>query len=265
MKKSNLEKSTPDSKKESFWLSFKGFVLYGAIILCIWMAYIGLNQKIFGSLNKAGTAGDSFGGLTALFSGLAFAGLIFTLLVQRRELELQRTELGLLVEAQDQTTEQLQSTAEQVRKQSDFIERQIFESNFFQMLRSFNSFLETIERMEGAGQRLRTVKGANALAVILRKFDSLESLPGRDFSSQYNIFYKTNIHDLGPFFRQIYQILKYVSDSNVDNKKFYSNILRAQMSSAELTLLAYNLQSKYGSEKMAPLMYEFDFLKHRNQ
>ena len=34
-----------------------------------------------------------FGGLTSLFSGLAFAGLIYTINLQRRELQLQRKEL----------------------------------------------------------------------------------------------------------------------------------------------------------------------------
>ena len=47
------------------------------------------------SIEKAGQFGDSFGILTALFSGLAFSGLIITILLQRKELELQRKELRL--------------------------------------------------------------------------------------------------------------------------------------------------------------------------
>ena len=42
-----------------------------------------------------GTFGDMFGAVNALFSGLAFAGLIYTAMMQREELELQREELGL--------------------------------------------------------------------------------------------------------------------------------------------------------------------------
>lgn len=45
--------------------------------------------------NYFGTFGDSFGVLTCLFSGLAFAGMIITLLMQREELSLQREELEL--------------------------------------------------------------------------------------------------------------------------------------------------------------------------
>ncbi|MDX5362718.1 MAG: hypothetical protein LPJ91_00990 [Pseudazoarcus pumilus] len=45
------------------------------------------------SLNKSGVFGDSFGALTALFSGLAFSGMIVTVTLQRNELSLQRKEL----------------------------------------------------------------------------------------------------------------------------------------------------------------------------
>lgn len=52
-----------------------------------------------------GQFGDIFGGVNALFTGLAFAGVIYTILLQRRELELQRDELRL-------TREELRRSAE---------------------------------------------------------------------------------------------------------------------------------------------------------
>ena len=42
-----------------------------------------------------GQFGDVFGAVNALFSGLAFAGLIYTVFLQREELSLQRKELEL--------------------------------------------------------------------------------------------------------------------------------------------------------------------------
>jgi hypothetical protein len=45
------------------------------------------------SVSNAGVFGDSFGILTSLFSGLAFSGMIITILLQRDELRLQRYEL----------------------------------------------------------------------------------------------------------------------------------------------------------------------------
>lgn len=46
-------------------------------------------------LQGAGQFGDLFGAVNTLFSGLAFAGLIYTALLQRSELSLQRKELSL--------------------------------------------------------------------------------------------------------------------------------------------------------------------------
>lgn len=45
------------------------------------------------SIAQAGVFGDSFGVLTSLFSGLAFSGMIITILLQKEELVLQREEL----------------------------------------------------------------------------------------------------------------------------------------------------------------------------
>lgn len=47
------------------------------------------------SITNAGIFGDSFGIITSLFSGLAFTGMIVTILLQKEELSLQRNELSL--------------------------------------------------------------------------------------------------------------------------------------------------------------------------
>lgn len=54
-----------------------------------------------------GTFGDLFGGLNAIFSGFAFAGVIITILMQMKELELTREELRKSVEAQDKSQKAL--------------------------------------------------------------------------------------------------------------------------------------------------------------
>ncbi len=44
-------------------------------------------------LPDRGTFGDMFGAVNSLFSGLAFVGVVFAILLQREELQLQREEL----------------------------------------------------------------------------------------------------------------------------------------------------------------------------
>lgn len=60
-------------------------VLYGVAVLLL----------VGPEMATRGQFGDIFGGINALFTGLAFAGVIYTILLQRQELELQRDELRL--------------------------------------------------------------------------------------------------------------------------------------------------------------------------
>ncbi|MEM7602430.1 MAG: hypothetical protein AAF357_13555 [Verrucomicrobiota bacterium] len=56
--------------------------LFGLIVVCS-----------IRSWEQRGQFGDMFGGLNALFSGLAFAGVVYAILLQRKELALQREEM----------------------------------------------------------------------------------------------------------------------------------------------------------------------------
>ena len=61
--------------------------IYAGMLIVITWPVSNLN------ISTAGSFGDSFGPLTSMFSGVAFAGLIWTILLQRAELRLQRNEL----------------------------------------------------------------------------------------------------------------------------------------------------------------------------
>jgi len=62
-------------------------------------------------MEKRGQFGDMFGALNAAFSGLAFCGIIYTIFLQRKELQLQRRELQLQREELVATRGELQRTA----------------------------------------------------------------------------------------------------------------------------------------------------------
>jgi len=65
----------------------------------------------------AGQVGDMFGGVNALFSGLALGGIVVAILLQREELSLQRHELEL-------TRHELAAAAEAQRKSQEALHRQ---------------------------------------------------------------------------------------------------------------------------------------------
>jgi len=49
----------------------------------------------FGDWTKSGVFGETFGAVDSLFSSLAFGALIYTIILQSKELMLQREELQL--------------------------------------------------------------------------------------------------------------------------------------------------------------------------
>ena len=69
---------------------------------------------IFGNWDKSGTFGDTFGAINSLFSALAFAALIYTIILQSQELKLQKNELQL-------TRDQLADSARSQRDQAKYM------------------------------------------------------------------------------------------------------------------------------------------------
>lgn len=88
-----------------------------------------------------GTIGDSFGMTNALFSGLAFAGVVYAILLQREELSLQREELRL-------TRDELSKSAK-AQQQSAETQRQLAQLNAYTALMTYK-LSETREALENA-------------------------------------------------------------------------------------------------------------------
>jgi hypothetical protein len=67
---------------------------------------------VFDNWTTRGQAGDSFGAVNALFSGLAFAGVIYSMNLQRKELNYQRQELQATREVYEAQLEEMRSSRE---------------------------------------------------------------------------------------------------------------------------------------------------------
>ncbi len=65
------------------------------LVVALWALTLWGGQTFFDSWPTRGQFGDLFGSVNALFSGLAFAGLVYVILLQREDLGLQREELRL--------------------------------------------------------------------------------------------------------------------------------------------------------------------------
>ena len=108
----------------------KAILIWAPVCICsLWVfswMLIDLWYK-HGTGDSVGTFGDKFGAINALFSGLAFAGLIMTLVLQKEELEAQREELK-------QTREELEGQKKEFEIQNKTLKCQRFENTLFNML-----------------------------------------------------------------------------------------------------------------------------------
>ncbi|MFC0047371.1 putative phage abortive infection protein [Rheinheimera tilapiae] len=252
------------------WLMIGGVLSAVLIYGCVLLALTWPISEF--SISSSGVFGDSFGVLTSLFSGLAFAGLIITIVMQRDELALQRQELNL-------TREELSGQKEEMRAQNETLKVQRFESTFFKML----DFLEGCRRdVFYQGFQGPAVEGRDAIKALYDAFtenflckwvqdssleykmvfkDECKTLEG--VSVEYSNFYAKYGDELGQYYRTLYNLLKLVDRAEfVDDKTVYTNLVRAQLSRYELLLLFYNCISRFGIEKMAPLIKRYNILKH---
>lgn len=96
-----------------------GLYILVFIVTLLWLGSICLLPKYYPNLQDRGTFGDSFGAINSLFSGLAFACIIYTILLQRKELRLQRQELADTRAELKRSSDAQEKSERQLRRQSE--------------------------------------------------------------------------------------------------------------------------------------------------
>lgn len=83
------------AKSKSDWRFVIAAIVAVIIVIGLWSVnwIVGCTGTVIKAPDNAGEFGDMFGVINALFSGLAFAGIIVAILMQRSELIMQRKEL----------------------------------------------------------------------------------------------------------------------------------------------------------------------------
>ena len=246
--------------------------LLSTMLTIVIVAFVANFSLVFTHYSKdaRGTFGDQFGAVNALFSGLAFAGLIYTIILQRRDLKLQRQEM------KEQTQE--------FKKENETLRIQRFENTFFNMLSQFQEVVNNItySYQDVDVEKIVTVKGRESFYV------SFETAPHRPGITSWNPKYENRpyqgmsevISMLGKegymdaftpsyfdhYFRLLYRILKFVKTSplvtDFDEEYEYTAVLRAMLSRYELVWIFYNGLSEYGEEKLKPLLERYAMLKN---
>lgn len=98
-------------------MTFKKISIAIIVFAVLFLAYFLAVTFFYPDIANQGQFGDMFGGLNAFFSGLAFLGVIYAIVLQKEELGLQRKELEL-------TRKELKRTAEAQEKSEEALSKQ---------------------------------------------------------------------------------------------------------------------------------------------
>ncbi|MGP1609758.1 MAG: putative phage abortive infection protein, partial [Burkholderiales bacterium] len=199
-------------------------------VVVVWAASGFLIYNYAGA--ERGIFGDMFGAVNALFSGLAFVGFLYTILLQRADLKLQKHE-------HDLGRAEMAAQREQMVRQNDTLRLQSFENTFFQLLRLQNDIVNTID-LTSTETGVVMVKGRDCFRVFYASFiarwkeqraeDAGPEIIDRIRRTYLNFSAEIEA-EAGHYFMTLYNILKYVDSSDVEHKKRYTNLVRAQLSS----------------------------------
>lgn len=204
------------------------------------------------AIAAAGAWGDSFGGFNALVGALGFGAVAITLHLQYRSLNRQNVD---------------QHVAR-------------FEENFFRLVDLMRSLREGLkymqtpnfqrERPELAREGIQSGHEAIETAYYEVLFWVFKNHEGRKIrrnivASQYENYVHHRFEwCFAPYFRIIYTILFNIRKDTVLNdeqKAYYGNILRSQLTSFEIGLMAFNATSPFAKD-LDSLITSFHLLKY---
>ncbi|MFW3411806.1 putative phage abortive infection protein [Aliarcobacter butzleri] len=233
------------TKKELPWILIS-FGLFAFTCIIGAFGFYGFSFKDFCFVSyteKFGQFGDFIGGtLNPILAFLSFIALLYTIKIQIDELKLTREELKESRIAQQEQSESL-------KLQNEATKLQIFESTFFSLLSETNGLLDDF-LMEDEEKKINENIKRCIDSKIIHSKDKLKE----EFSSINNGLMKT-------YFIMLYQLLKYIDNSNISNKKFYTNIVRANLDNKILALLAINCYV-YDFKEYKSFLDKYSFFEH---
>lgn len=193
-----------------------------ALVLVLWNFSLKYVPCKYGVPGTSGEFGDMFGAINALFSGLAFAGVLVALFMQREDLRKQE---------------------KVIEKQNETLARQQFEASFFLRLEHFSKYIDEMEVPSGNA----TVSGLPMFSqfrqVLLNNFKALPSAGGgikdvwgRACNGLTDEAYGVNFR---PYVKLLQGICAYAKKEQVEQAQEYINIVIDGMSKHELIILFF--------------------------
>ena len=227
------------------WIIFAIAVIF---IIAVCLLFVCFMKEQPWGMDKRGQFGDMFGVLGAVFSGLAFAGLIVTLIQQHDDLKLQREDLRLQRQEIAQTNLELALQRKEMEEQNKTIMLQRFENTFFNMLKNQMEIRDDI--------KYDIYKGNEAIDKIYQI--GLSQIRKQGYNATFIKMFMSH------FYRHLIQTLKMINTADFlscQEKYYYAEVLSSHMSFSELSSFFYYCLSDEGKVTAKVLVEECALFK----
>lgn len=238
--------------------SWGKYIIWACIFVVVIMAIANIIISYsFPKMDERGQFGDMFGVLNALFSGLAFAGLIITI-------RQQHIDLGYQWQTIKQTHDEMERQTKEFEIQNRTLKRQQFDNTFFELLRMLQSIVEglelNVEYSQNGAIYSQNVKGKFVFQELYVQRDN-KMLQGSshisdsfvkeiEMSNPDEVLSRNEYKFLYHYFRFVYRILKFVDETpllkTTEDRYGYVSFLRSTFSNYEMAILFYNCQTNIG-------------------
>ncbi len=256
-------------EKDSFLRIANFFIGLGFFLFIIGAIFEFYVSKI--SPEALGFFGEYAGGIVGSIWSLASIMLFYSALrrqgkdsiLQREQLELQRQELAsqreeLILQRKETELQRIEfeRQTEQLRKQNDTLAIQKFENTFFQLLGLHNEIVNGNESRDLGKNWAKQLY----LRFITRYQKTNENEDSLDrISSSYKIFPK-RVEYLDRYFNNFTTLIEFIDRSQIQDKSFYTYILKAQLNVNELLLLFYFAITDMAPKNLKVLIEKYSFL-----
>lgn len=200
--------------------------------------------------NSPALFGDSFGAVNALISAFAFAGVIVSMYLQRKDLEMQRESIDIQREELQQNTKELELQRREFEIQNKTMRLQRFENTFFNMLSLQQEIVNGLHYtylLRSSGLSHATIEERKTNLITGREvFEYIFIHYCRSSISEKgnHAYFIKEISLFAHYFRHLYRIVKFIDETTLletkKEKYSYLCILRATLSKYELIHLYYN-------------------------
>ena len=260
-----------EEERENKQVNRTWFLLVFAVLL-LWGG-MGVIANTQGA--NRGTFGDMFGAVNALFTGLAFAGILMTIMLQMKELRLQRLELR-------DTRVELKGQKEQLTSQASTLKRQAADANFFRMLEMFRHMAQNIrhpggvpradeDRVRNTHQNVFSLNGDEINRIVgveywrlLAKVCRYDMNDGdiQRIEKRWDDIYRRWDTSLATYFATLTELLMLIAEADEKQGRLWAKILRAQLGLQEMLPIFFYGLSPMGRERLKPHIENFGIFAH---